>query len=116
MRLSEIKGEDALDVLAELLEPAAEIMGDKAVQAAYNDGNVVKAVKVAIKGHKKAVMHVLAVTEGADPETYSPNVFSLPAKLLEILNDPEILGLFSWQQTDETSSGAATENIEVAEQ
>jgi hypothetical protein len=116
MKLSDIKGEKALDVLADLLEPAAEIMGDKEVEAAYNSGQVLKAVKVAIKNHKKAVLNVLAITEGEDPETYQPNVFSLPAKLLEILNDPEIMGLFSWQgQTEKTSSGSATENTEADE-
>ena len=111
MKLSDIKGEAALDVLADLLEPAAEILGDQAVKTAFNGGSPLSAAKVAIKNHKKAVLTVLAICDGADPATYSPNVFSLPAKLLEILNDPEIIGLFNWQgQTDKTSSGSATEN------
>lgn len=116
MKLSDIKGEEALDVLADLLEPAAEILSDKEVKTAFNKSPLVGA-KVAIKNHKKAVLTVLAVCDGADPATYKPNVFSLPAKLLEILNDPEIIGLFNWQgQTDKTSSGSATENTEAADE
>ena len=117
MKLSDIKGEEALDVFADLLEPAAEILSDKAVKNAFDKGSPLLATRVAIKNHKKAVLRVLAICDCADPETYSPNVFSLPAKLLELLNDPEIMGLFNWQsQADKTSSGSATENIEVAEQ
>ena len=111
MKLSEIKGEQAIDVLADILEPAAEIVSDKEVTAHYQAGNTIKAVKSALKNHKKAVIDILAYTEGEDPETYKPNALSLPAKLLEILNDPEIMNLFQLQgQEILTSSGSATVN------
>ena len=112
MKLSEIEGERAIDVLADLIEPASEIMSDKEVSALYESGQTLKAVKVALKNHKKAVIEILAVTEGEDPTTYKPKVLSLPAKLIEIFNDPEVIGLFRLQGQDEkTSSGSATENI-----
>lgn len=118
MKLSDIRGEKALDVLADLLEPAAEIVQDKAVVAAFDGGdNVLAAVKAAIKNHKKAVITILAITEGENPATYQPNVLSLPMKLIEILNDEELMGLFTSQgQTESTSSGSVSENIEVAQQ
>ena len=114
MKLSEIKGEAALDVLADLFEPAAEIVSDKEIADLYKSEQLLKAVKVALKKHKKAVIQILAITEGEDPETYEPNVLSLPAKLIEIFNDPELMGLFHSQgQTEETSSGSAMETIEA---
>ena len=36
MKLSDIKGERALDVLADMIEPVAEIMGDKEIAAVCN--------------------------------------------------------------------------------
>lgn len=111
MKLSEFEGEQAIDVLADLLEPASEIMTDKAVVAAFRSGDRIHAVSLALKRHKKAVITILAVTEGENPETYKPKVLSLPAKLIEIGNDPDIIGLFQLQdQEGKTSSGPATES------
>ena len=117
MKLSDFEGEQAIDVLADLLEPASEIMTDKAFVSTFQNGDRLKALKYVLKEHKKAVIEILAITEGVDPATYKPKVLSLPAKLLEIFNDPEIMGLFQSQgQKDKTSSGSATVNIEANEQ
>jgi hypothetical protein len=118
MKLSEIKGEQALDVLADIIEPASEIMSDKLVSAAAKSGQQVKAIKLAIKGHKRALIEIMAALDGAEVDEYEVNVLTLPAKLLEILNDPMVMSLFTsqGQKTEKTSSGSATENIEDEEQ
>lgn len=114
MKLSDFKGEKALDVLADILEPAVELMTDKEIIALFRSGKKAKAVSTAIKNHKKAVISILAATEGVDPEDYQPNVLSLPAKLLEILNDQELMSLFQSQGPEnKTSSGSAMENTEA---
>jgi hypothetical protein len=53
MKLSEYKGEQALDMLADLIEPAATIMADKEIANAVR-ANLprIKIVKAAIKNHK----------------------------------------------------------------
>ena len=114
MRLSDFKGEAALDALADLIEPVADVAGDSKVADLIRSKQYVKAVKVAIKGHKRSVIEILAVLDGADPATYQPSLTTLPAKLLEILNDPEFVDLFSSQgQTEEqTYSGSAMEITE----
>ena len=117
-KLNEFRGEEALDLLADLIEPAAEIMTDKQLVALFRERNMAKAASVAIKGHKRAVLQILALLNGEDPEAYAPSVFALPKMLLEVLNDPELVDLFSSQgQTEEqTNSGSATVNTEgVAE-
>lgn len=118
MKLSEVKGEAAMEMLADLIEPAGEIFGDKGVAEAYRKGNKLGAVKVAIKNHKKAVIEILAVLDGVPVEEYCPNLFSLPVKLLEILNDKDLLQLFTLQgQTgDATSSVSASENTKDKKQ
>lgn len=104
MKLSEIKGERALEVLADLIEPVAEILGDKEIVAALQSGKApAKAIKLALKNHKKAVLAMMAAIDGEDPETYQPSLFVLPKRLLDLLNDPEVQKLFASQET--TSDG-----------
>ena len=112
MKLSEYQGEEALDILADLIEPAGEIMSDKEIGEVFKE-NRFKAIGLAIKNHKKAVMQILATMDGVPVEEYKCNVFSLPVKILELLNDPEMIQLFQYQgQTgDANSSGSASENI-----
>ena len=113
MKLSEYQGEAALDLLADLIEPAGEIMSDKQIGDIFKE-NRFKAIGLAIKNHKRAVMQILATMDGVPVEEYKCNVFSLPVKILELLNDPEMIQLFQYQgQTgDANSSGSASENTE----
>ena len=113
MKLSEYQGEAALDILADLIEPAGEIMSDKQIGDIFKE-NRFKAIGLAIKNHKRAVMQILATMDGVPVEEYKCNVFSLPVKILEILNDPEMIQLFQYQgQTgDAKSSGSASVNTE----
>jgi hypothetical protein len=120
MKLSEYKGEKALDMLADLIEPATAIMADKEISNAVK-ANLpkIKIVKTAIKNHKPEVIEIMAILDGADPKDYAEKVtlFTLPAKLLEILNDPDLTSLFTSQgQKIETLSGSATESTEESEQ
>ena len=113
MKLSEYQGEAALDILADLIEPTGEIMSDKEIGEVFKE-NRFKAIGLAIKNHKKAVMQILATMDGVPVEEYKCNVFTLPVKILELLNDPDIIQLFTYQgQTGgASSSGSASENIE----
>ena len=113
MKLSEYQGEAALDILADLIEPAGEIMSDKEIGEVFKE-NRFKAIGLAIKKHKKAVMQILATMDGVPVDEYKCNVFSLPVKILELLNDPDMIRLFQYQgQTgDANSSGSASENTE----
>ena len=112
MKLSEYQGEAALDILADMIEPAGEIMSDKEIGEVFKE-NRFKAIGLAIKNHKKAVMQILATMDGVPVDEYKCNVFTLPAKILELLNDPALIQLFTYQgQTgDATSSGSASANI-----
>lgn len=114
-KLSEIKGEDALDILADLIEPMAEFTEDDLFVKYVRSGNHIQAVRRAIKGHKRAVLTVMALLEGEDVKTYSPSILRLPAMLIELFNDPDLVALFQSAET-ETSSGSATENTEETEQ
>lgn len=113
-RLSEYKDEDALDLLADILSPTVEIMQDEAVQKFFNKGDenmtVADVVTLVIKAHKKAVMQIMAALEGVPSEEYHCNIFTLPAQLMQVVNDPDLRAFFALQgQTDSAStSGSAT--------
>lgn len=119
MKLSEIKGEESLDVLADLLEPIAMICADEEVQEIYNNKPKILLVKHLIKNHKEEVIEILAVLDREDPKEYvkKMNVLSLPMKLLELLNDEDLITVFQLQGQNmaQTSSGSVMENTEVVE-
>lgn len=94
-KLSEIKGEEALDVLAEILVPIVDIWNDEDVKKGY-ETNVAKAVSVAIKKHKEEIINIFAVLDGKtyEEELEEINILSLPADIIGILNESAIQDLF----------------------
>lgn len=119
MKLSDYKDEEALDLLADIIEPASEIFGDKRIAVILKNNEApMKAIKIAIKDHKKSVIAIMAAIEGVDVKDYHCNVFTLPMRLLDILNDEDLMSFFSSQGLTEeaSSSGSATENTEEKEQ
>ena len=99
MRLSEIKGEQALDVLADIIEPVTAICIDEEIQSMVKSGvPTLKMVKPIIKNHKKEIVEILAILDGENPAEYEVNVLTLPIKLLELLNDPSIKQLFQFAE------------------
>ena len=113
MKLSEYQGEAALDILADLIEPVGEIMSDKEIGEVFKE-NRFKAIGMAIKNHKKAVIQIMSTMDGVPVDEYKCNVFTLPVKIMELLNDPALVQLFTYQgqMGDANSSGSASENIE----
>ena len=93
-KLSEIKGKEALDVLAEIIEPAAQIFTDENVKEALKSGSRIKAVKIILKDYKKAILTLMATLEETPVEEYKPTLLALPALILGVLNDPELQSLF----------------------
>lgn len=128
MKLSEFRGEQALEVLANLIDPAVEILGDKEIADAYQDRTAgktrgqaqLKAVSLALKKHKPAVIEILAALECEDPNEYikKVNIVTLPKKLLEVLNDRDLKDLFMSQGQTEggNSSGSASESTKGQKQ
>ena len=117
MRLSDIKGEDALNAMADLIDPISEIAQDKILVGLLRTKNMKEAVKLGLRKHQRAILEILAVLNQQDVATYEPNLAEIPKMLLDLLNDKELLNLFSSQAelTKETSSSSVTENIEASE-
>lgn len=120
MKLSDYKGEEALDVLADIIEPLTVILGDPKMQElAEKEAAPVAYIKPILKDHKKEIIEVLARLENETVEQYKSHmtILSLPVALLSLINDPEVQNLFHSQEqskvTSLASSGPAMENTEA---
>lgn len=121
-KLSDFKDEQALDLLADVFEPAVKIIVDEDFTKAFDKGNRLEAVKIAIKNHKSEVMEILAAMEGVPVEEFHCNIFTLPMRLGEVISDimkePELMAFFTQQggKKSKTASGSVTESTEENEQ
>lgn len=117
MKLSEVKGEKALDILADLLEPVLEISADEELVSELQSGSRVKGIQLMLKNHKKSVITMLALLNEEDVNTYEPNLLTLPKTLLELVSDEEVMSLFfeQGQSNGLTPFGSVTENTEASE-
>lgn len=117
-KLQDIKGEEAIDVMVDILEPIAKIAKDEKVLLAINTGTYssIGFIKDLLKKYKKEVLEIMAIIDGKDYDDFlkSFNLLSLPAMLTETFNDPDIKSLFPSAELngDVNSSISATENIE----
>ena len=114
MKLSEFKDDAALELIADIIEPATEILADPAIKEAFSRSKMA-AIKVAIKSHKNAIREIVARLDGKNPEEYHFTALSLPVKLLSMFNDPDLQQLFtsSGQKEDETACSSASGNTEA---
>lgn len=112
MKLSELKNEDALAVLADLTEPVISILNDEKVQAVFKKDKkqMLEVAQVILRRKPKEIIQVLAITDGIPVEEANYNVFALPRKILELLNEPELVDFF--QSQGQMSFGSAMENTE----
>lgn len=113
-KLSEYRDEEALDLLADLLEPISALSADEDFRAAFSSGKRMKAAKIALKNHKPEVMQILAACEGVPVEEYHCNILSVPLRFMELVSDKELVTGFTSQvqRMASTPSGPVTENTE----
>lgn len=125
MRLSDIQGERVFDVIADIIDPIANIAEDEAASAlfkreklpkgmtakAFMTQRVRKALPALLKGHKGDMIAVLAAIEGVNADEYKGalNFAKLLHDAAELLTDDAFGALFTSAQS-ERSSGSAREN------
>ena len=87
MKLSDYKNEDAVEVIADIIEPLSVIFTDEEIK---NEKNRMKAIAKALKKYKKEVIQILARIDGVPVNEYECNALTLPIKVLEVMNDKEV--------------------------
>lgn len=115
MKITDFKNEDALDLVADLIEPAVEIFSDEKVRDLFrNNGNKVQLAKHILKSHKKAIIEIFARLNNTPVKDYECDVITLMKDLLDVLNDKDLLAVFTLegQKMANTSFGSVTESTE----
>lgn len=131
MRLSDINGDRVFDVIADIIDPIANIASDETASDLFKreklpEGMTAKsfllerarkAVPALLKGHKSDIITVLATIEGVSADDYrsSLTLAKLMQDTAELLTDEAFGELFISAQSG-TSSGSAKEIIEESEQ
>lgn len=106
MKLSEINGERAVEVIADLIEPIANIATDKecadlfSVKPVKDEDkkvtarkHLVKKVPALLKSHKQDVIKIIATLDGKSVNDM--NVFSITAALIGFVQDEALIELFT---------------------
>ena len=131
MKLSDIKGDRVLDVIADIIDPIANIVQDKDVAAMFEreavpDGmdardffakRMCKGLPVLLKGHKADIIAIMAAIGGVTPEQYAesldfPKLFT---DVMELVTDNALLDFLSSSETKKGADapGAASASFEV---
>lgn len=131
MKLSDIKGDRVLDVIADLIDPIANIAQDKDVAEMFKRKAVPegmdareffaarmrKGVPALLKGHKQDVIAILATIEGVTPEEYTDtlNLAKLFTDTMELLTDEAFISFLSSSKTtkDADAPGSASGSFEA---
>lgn len=111
MKLSEIKGDRTLDVLADMIGPISNLAQDKKVMEIFTKRELAEGedpkqvalerIKVSLpallKDHKEDFINLLSIIEGVTPEEYAASLTmpKLLSDVVDILTDEEILGFLS---------------------
>lgn len=130
MKLSDIKGDRTLDVIADIIDPIANIADDEEACALFRKEKlpegvaaknfllqrVRKSVPALLKVHKEDIISILSAIEGVSQQEYtdSLNLVKLAKDAIELITDDAFMQLFISAQTED-SSGSALENIEDKE-
>jgi len=131
MKLSEINGDRTLEVIADIIDPIANIAEDDEAAALFKreklpEGTTPKkfllnrarkAAPALLKGHKADIIAILSTIEGTSPEDYSGalNMVKLLKDFVELLTDEAFTELFISAQNEgaEKPFGSAPENTEA---
>ena len=92
MKITDFKGEEALDLLVNIMEPVTIIFADKAVRDAYKSQPKLLLVKTVVKSHKAEVLEIMAMLNGMSADEYKA-VITIPGlirQMLELINDKEL--------------------------
>lgn len=102
-KLLEYTNEEALERLADIIEPISEIASDKRVREAFR-GPKIKAIEILLRHHNSALIDVLASYEGIPREEFSANVVQIVSMALRLFYDEEIMSVFTSLGQNKASS------------
>ena len=127
MKLSDVKGDRVLDVIADIIDPIANMVQDKDVVAMFERkavpegmdardffaGRMRKGMPVLFKGHKADIIAIMAAIEGVTPEQYAasldfPKLFT---DAMELVTDDAFLDFLSSSGTEKDADAPGSVSV-----
>lgn len=126
MKLSQIRGDRVLEVVADIIDPISNIATDKEASELFKRvklpegvdpkefviSRIRKSAPRLLKAHKSDIVAILAAVAGENYEEYAAKLtlVKLMEDFTELLNDEDFKALFFSAQSV-NASGSASENI-----
>ena len=111
MKLSDVKGERVFDVIADVIDPIANIAEDEEAAAMFKreklpEGMTAKefivqrlrkSLPILLKNHKGDLVAILSAIEGVSPDEYADelNIATLMKGFIELMTDDAFVILFT---------------------
>lgn len=114
-RLSDYKGEEAIELWVDLMDEFYEILKDEKLKE-YAKGSKIKFASEMLKAHKKEVSNILLRIDNTPL-----NGLNILTRIVDVMNEitesPELMSFFGaqGQKEEKESSGSATENTKEKE-
>lgn len=119
-KLSEYRDGEAIDLMADMLEPLVSMTKNKEFMEKINDRNTtgLEKVQFTLKACKEEVITILAILNGVPREEYHCSIASILVDLTKLMSDRDFIAFFEsqGQKTSDTTFGSATENTGVVVQ
>jgi len=112
-RILDARGDEALDVLAELLGPVGEIAADPEIAGMMKTGGggtMLDLAKAMLKNHKAAVVEIMAIDDSKTPDEERGIITALtiPGRLMKLLSVPAVSEmLFGSAATNPSGTGSS---------
>lgn len=117
-KLSDYKGDEAIELWSDLLEPMTAILGDKNVAETVTSGKPPMIIaKEILKSHSKEATQILTRIDPTPIDGLNI-IVRLVENLADIGKNEEVKSFFGYAEqvkTDSESTGSVTENIEAEE-
>ena len=115
--LSEIKGEEAIDVTAEIVGILSDMFGNKEVQKMRKEKKTLSDIfSYVLKHNRKDVVKMLSLLDGSTQKEYlnKTNMATLLHDIDVMIGDPTVKELFMLQSqsADSVASGSVTEDTQ----
>lgn len=127
MKLSDVKGDRTLDVIADLIDPIANIAQDKDIAKMFKREKVPegmeareffasrmrKSMPALLKGHKDDIISILATIEGVSPEQYtkSLNLAKIITDFMELVTDEVFLSFLSSSTSEKVDTAVTAQSV-----
>lgn len=94
-KILEARGDEAIDVLNDLLEPVGAIAADPEINKMMQTGGggtVLDLARAVLKNHKAEVIQIMAIDDGVTPDEERGvlTALTIPGRLLKLLSVPAV--------------------------